>query len=40
VISGKPKTAGTYTFTVEVVDTKTRTKPHMQNKTTAALTIT
>jgi hypothetical protein len=40
VISGKPKKAGTYSFTVQVVDTKTKTKPHTQNKATQALSIT
>jgi hypothetical protein len=40
VISGKPKTAGTYSFTVQVVDTKTKTKPKTQNEATATLSIT
>ena len=40
VISGKAKTAGTYTFTVQVVDTKTKTKPPTENKATATLSIT
>lgn len=40
VISGKAKTAGTYTFTVQVVDTKTKTKPPTQNIATATLSIT
>ncbi len=39
-ISGKPKVAGTYNFTVEAVDTKTKTKPHTQNSATATLSIT
>jgi len=39
-ISGKATTAGTYTFTVQVVDTKTKTKPPTQNKATAMLSIT
>lgn len=40
VISGKAKTAGTYSFTVQVVDTKTKAKRPMQNKATAELSIT
>jgi hypothetical protein len=40
VISGKPKKAGTYSFTVQVVDTKTKTKPPTQNRATQALSIT
>jgi hypothetical protein len=39
VISGKPKTAGTYSFSVRVVDTKTKTKPRTQNMATATLSI-
>jgi hypothetical protein len=39
-ISGKASAAGTYTFTVEVVDAKTKTKPPTQNKATATLSIT
>jgi hypothetical protein len=40
VISGKATTAGTYPFTIQVVDTKTKTKPKTQNSATAALSIT
>jgi len=40
VISGKAKTAGTYDFTVQVVDKKTKTKPPAQNTATATLSIT
>jgi hypothetical protein len=40
VISGKPKRAGMYSFTIQVVDTKTKTTPHTQNKATAQLSIT
>ena len=43
VISGKAKTAGTYSFTVQVVDTKTKktkTTPSTQNTATATLSIT
>ena len=40
VISGKAKTAGTYSFTIQVVDTKTKAKPPTQNKATAVLSIT
>jgi hypothetical protein len=40
VISGKATTVGTYTFTVEVVDTKTVTEPHTQGSATATLSIT
>jgi hypothetical protein len=40
VISGKPKKAGTYSFTVRVVDTKTKTKPHTQNSAMQTLSIT
>lgn len=39
-ITGKATTAGTYTFTVQAVDTKTKTKPPTQNKATATLSIT
>jgi hypothetical protein len=38
-ITGKATTAGTYTLTVQAVDTKTKTKPPTQNKATAALSI-
>ena len=43
VISGKATTAGTYAFSVTVVDTKTKktkTKPSTQNTVTQALAIT
>jgi hypothetical protein len=40
LISGKATTAGSYSFTVQVVDTKTRTKPYRQNEATATLSIT
>jgi hypothetical protein len=40
VISGKAKADGTYSFTVQVVDTKTKTKPATRNKATATLSIT
>jgi hypothetical protein len=40
VVSGKPKVTGTFTFTVKVVDHKTRTKPHTQRTATKALSIT
>ena len=40
VISGKPRQAGTYSFTVQVVDTKSKTKPHTRNTATAMLSIT
>ena len=39
VISGKAKTAGTYSFKVQVVDTKTKTKPPTQNAATLSITI-
>jgi hypothetical protein len=40
VISGKPKKAGTYSFTVQVVDTRTKAKPHRQDQGTKTLSIT
>ena len=40
VLSGTPKKAGTYSFTVEALDTKTLTKPKTQNTATQALTVT
>ncbi len=40
VLAGTPKAAGAYTFTVEVLDTKTVTKPRTQNVATQVLTIT
>jgi len=40
VISGRPKKAGTYSFTVQVVDTRTKTKPHTHNTATQPLSIT
>jgi cell wall-associated NlpC family hydrolase len=39
IISGKAKKAGTYHFTVEVKDTKTKTKPPTQNEATQPLSI-
>ena len=39
-ITGKATTAGTYTFTVQAVDTKTKTKPPTQDKAAATLSIT
>jgi len=39
-ISGKPKVAGVFTFTVKVVDHKTRSKPHTQTSGTRSLSIT
>jgi Putative Ig domain len=38
-ISGRPKTAGTYSFTLRVVDTKTKTEPPTRNKATAKFSI-
>jgi len=40
VIKGKATTSGTYSFTVEVVDKKTKVKPPTQNKAMATLSIT
>jgi hypothetical protein len=40
MISGKPTKKGTYSFTVKVVDTKTKTKPPVQHVATATFTIT
>jgi hypothetical protein len=40
VISGKATTTGTYSFTVQAVDTKTKAKPHTQNKAAETLSIT
>ena len=40
VISGKASVAGTFHFTVQVVDKKTKTKPQTQNTVTANLSIT
>jgi large repetitive protein len=39
-ITGTPKTAGTYTFTVEVSDTKSTTTPPTQHTATQILSIT
>jgi uncharacterized repeat protein (TIGR01451 family) len=39
VISGHAKAAGFFCFTVEVLDTKTKTKPHTQNTATASFSI-
>jgi len=40
LISGRAKVAGTYSFTVQVVDRKTRTRPPTQNTASATLSIT
>jgi hypothetical protein len=40
VISGKPKVAGTFSFTVQVVDTKSHTTPPTQHSATRVLSIT
>ena len=40
VVSGKPRVAGVFSFTVKVVDHKTRTKSHTQTSGTRALSIT
>ena len=40
VISGKAIFSGTFTFTVGVLDTKTKTKPRTQNSATEQLSIT
>jgi hypothetical protein len=40
VITGKPKQTGTYSFTVKVSDSKTKSKPHSQNTTTQSFSIT
>ncbi|HEY5024691.1 MAG TPA: cellulase family glycosylhydrolase [Acidimicrobiales bacterium] len=40
VISGRPRVTGTFTFTVKVVDHKTKAKPHTQNAATRSLAIT
>jgi alpha-tubulin suppressor-like RCC1 family protein len=40
VISGKATVAGTFTFTVQVIDTKTKIKPHVQHTATKVLSIT
>ena len=39
VITGKATIAGTFTFTVQVVDKKTKTKPPAQNSAKAVLSI-
>ena len=39
MISGTPTKKGTYSFTVKVVDTKTKTKPVVQHTATKTLTI-
>jgi hypothetical protein len=38
-ISGKPKQSGTFTFTLEVIDRKTKEKPHTQNTAAKTLSI-
>jgi hypothetical protein len=40
VLTGTPKLAGVYTFTVEVLDTKTITKPRTRNVATQVLVLT
>ncbi len=40
VISGKPRVEGTFTFTVKVLDHKTKTKPHTQRTATGEVSIT
>ncbi len=40
VISGKAKTAGSFSFTVKVVDTKTKARPPTQDSATKSLVIT
>jgi hypothetical protein len=40
LISGRAKKAGTYSFTVQVADAKTKAKPPTQNKTTGTFSIT
>jgi hypothetical protein len=40
VLSGTPKKSGMFTFTVKVVDHKTKTKPHTQNTATQVLSFT
>jgi len=39
VISGMPTKKGSYSFTVKIVDTKTKTKPPVQHTATATFTI-
>ena len=40
VISGKAKTAGTFSFVIKAVDAKSRTKPPSRSTATASLSIT
>jgi hypothetical protein len=40
VISGRPKSPGTFSFAIHVVDTKTSTSPPTQNSATRAFSIT
>ena len=39
-ITGTPKAAGTTTVTIQVTDTKTKSKPPVQHVVTATFTIT
>jgi hypothetical protein len=39
ILAGTPKAPGTYTFTVQVRDTKTTTKPRTQNTATQVLSL-
>jgi hypothetical protein len=40
VVWGKPTETGTYSFTVQVAGSKTRSKPHTQDTTTRSISIT
>jgi hypothetical protein len=40
VISGRPKSPGTFSFAIHVVDSQTSTRPPTQNRTTKAFSIT
>ena len=39
-LGGTPKLAGTYTVTIQLADTKTKTKPPVQHVTTATFIVT